>query len=325
MFKAEMVLEWLLQDQVAGLVQCGVPAAAFCSALSSASRSSLMRELTRRPLRLKLLYVTPESVVSSIEKSGPLIRLLKDAHNDGCLSLLVVDEAHCISSWGHFRDSSRKLGILRAEFPGLPCMALTATASSVVREDIAHSLYLRNPSLILKSFDRPNFFYSVIAKKVSSASASAARGSSCSLSSAEPILSYIRQRPGECGIVYCLSRDESRTLCAYLNTNRVRAGLYTAEQSIADRLQVQQDWTSGRIMIVVATIAFGMGIDKPDVRFVLHATLSKSIEGYYQESGRAGRDGKPAECIIFFNGQVERGREREKKKGEEGRVATRSL
>lgn len=206
-----------------------------------------------------------------------------------CLARFVIDEAHCVSQWGHdFRPDYKKLSMLRDQYPSVPIMALTATATPRVRQDILTQLNLKGCKWFLCSFNRPNLKYIVKPKKNAA-------------TAMEDILQVIRKYGNASGIIYCLSRNDCDTMAEKLRGERVLASSYHAGLSDTDRETVQKDWISEKIKVICATIAFGMGIDKPDVRFVLHYSLPKSIEGYYQESGRAGRDGEPSECILYYN------------------------
>jgi len=234
-----------------------------------------------------LLYVTPERIA----RSKKFITALKRCYSEGRLLRIAIDEAHCASSWGHdFRPDYRNLGVLKVHFPKTPLLALTATATPEVAKDIARILALsKGYQLIKGNFNRPNLNYEVLPKKGTESSAN--------LQIADLVTGRF---DGCCGIIYCLTRSECETLAEVLVNSGVSAGYYHAELTAKSRQLVQQKWTNGEFRVLCATIAFGMGIDKSNVRFVIHATLSKTLEGYVQEAGRAGRDGKHADCLVMF-------------------------
>ncbi|XP_078584688.1 uncharacterized protein LOC144866870 [Branchiostoma floridae x Branchiostoma japonicum] len=280
-------LKSLIQDQVSKLNGLEVPASHLSGELSQQVASGVYMDLARRTPQTKLLYVTPEKVSSS-EK---LLSTLKSLYQRGLLDRFVIDEAHCVSQWGHdFRPDYKKLCVLRKSFPGVPMMALTATATPRVRRDILHQLGMTDPRWFVLSFNRTNLHYSVMPKKVKSAT--------------KEVLELINSRfRNKTGIVYCLSRKECETVSDELCRNGTSACAYHAGMSDKERVRIQDLWPECFycFQVICATIAFGMGIDKPDVRFVIHYSLPKSVEGYYQESGRAGRDGEASDCILFYN------------------------
>lgn len=243
-----------------------------------------MNDLMANPPLLKLLYTTPEK----ISASNKLNEIFDKLYERNFLARFVIDEAHCVSNWGHdFRPDYTKLGMLRRQYPKVPIMALTATATPRVRSDIISQLSLRYCKWFMCSFNRPNLKYLVKPKK--------------GAATMDDILSVIKRYRNASGIIYCLSRKDCEEMAGKLNGHNVKAVAYHAGLSDSVRENVQKDWITGKFKVVCATIAFGMGIDKPDVRYVLHYSLPKSIEGYYQESGRAGRDGEPSICVLYYN------------------------
>lgn len=264
----------LMQDQVSALQQLGIRAAYLNSSLSPEQQRTLMEEVTRGDI--ELLYIAPERLLS--ERSLNWLSRLK-------LSLIAIDEAHCVSQWGHdFRQDYLLLHQLADWFPGVPRMALTATADMRTRDDICHRLALTNPERLTASFDRPNIRYSVAAKTNARAQ----------------LLQFLNGRQGQAGIVYCLSRKKVESTAEWLQSKGFNALPYHAGLPQELRQHHQQRFLADDAVIMVATIAFGMGIDKPDVRFVAHMDLPKAVESYYQETGRAGRDGEPAEAWMVY-------------------------
>lgn len=275
-------LKSLIQDQVQKLTSLDIPA----NHLSGESdNASVYADLRSSQPQLRLLYVTPEKVSASSRLLDALHRL----HANGQLTRFVIDEAHCVSQWGHdFRPDYKRLSVLREKFPGVPMMALTATATPRVRTDILHQLGMRDPKWFLQSFNRPNLCYEVCIKTGKSV--------------VNDIVEVIKKKfKRQSGIVYCFSRKECDQLASDLCKEGIASVPYHAGLTDSRRNTVQRQWIDDKVQVVCATIAFGMGVDKPDVRFVIHHTLPKSIEGYYQESGRAGRDGQRASCILFYN------------------------
>lgn len=252
--------------------------------MNSGEYGAIMTDLMCEPPLLKLLYLTPEKIFASNKIQDIFDKLAEKNY----LARFVIDEAHCVSHWGHdFRPDYTKLGMLRSRYRTVPIMALTATATPRVRSDILSQLSLRRCKWFLCSFNRPNLKYVVKPKKGSG--------------TMEDILAVIKRFRNASGIVYCLSRKDCEEMSVKLCSSGVRAAAYHAGLSDSVRENVQKDWITEKFKVVCATIAFGMGIDKPDVRFVLHYSLPKSIEGYYQESGRAGRDGEPSLCVLYYN------------------------
>ena len=287
----------LMQDQVQALCNMpsgGIPATYLSSQQGKKEAAAVFRELSKQRPTTKLLYVTPEQLV----KSSSLQSVLQRVHERGSLSRLVVDEAHCVSQWGHeFRPDYKSIGKVRNEyFSTVPVMALTATATSEVKKDIIKSLHMRRSlSTFQVSFFRPNLSLHVVPKDTKKMKESGLP------KYMEHMLCYIAERAVETGIVYCLSRQDTEQMAKVIREElEVPAAHYHAGMTPKQRIMVQNSWRSGLIKVVVATIAFGMGIDKADVRYVIHACMSKSLEGYYQEAGRAGRDGKPSDCILYY-------------------------
>jgi len=266
----------LMKDQVDGLTANGVPAACFNSALPADERASVLRGV--REGRYRLLYVSPERLAG--EGSEGFLSQLGRCE----ISFVAIDEAHCISQWGHdFRPEYRQLAKLRDAFPGVSLHAYTATATARVRRDIASQLALRNPVQLVGSFDRPNLVYRVLARAQLK----------------KQLLDVLARHHGHAGIIYCTSRREVDALAAWLCEIGVRARPYHAGLADAERARNQDAFLDEEADVVVATVAFGMGIDRSDVRFVIHAGAPQSLEHYQQESGRAGRDGLEAECVLI--------------------------
>ncbi|MBT3948636.1 DNA helicase RecQ [Candidatus Parcubacteria bacterium] len=264
----------LMKDQVEGLIENGVAANFLNSSLDTTETHEVEQTLLNG--ELKLLYVSPEKLVTQAFQN--LLRKID-------VSLFAIDEAHCISSWGHdFRKEYTKLGQIKSRFPNIPIIALTATADKITRKDIVTQLRLKNPKIFISSFDRPNLRLTVLPAR----------------KRLQAIIDFVKGSNKESGIVYCLSRKQTEKIAAALQQENVRASHYHAGMDSHTRSKTQEDFIHGRTQIIVATIAFGMGIDKSNVRFVIHHNLPKNIEGYYQEIGRAGRDGLPSETILFY-------------------------
>jgi ATP-dependent DNA helicase RecQ len=265
----------LMKDQVDALQASGIPATFLNSTLDRAEATARWRGLQRGQYRM--LYVAPERLM--------LDTFLERALNWN-IAQIAIDEAHCISEWGHdFRPEYRELKKLRVQLPDLPLMALTATATERVRIDIVKQLKLCGPRCYVASFNRPNLNYRVVPKNTPH----------------EQLVTFLRSRPGESGIVYCASRKSTESLANNLNEDGISAKPYHAGLTSEERAKHQEAFLRDDVRVITATIAFGMGINKPNVRFVVHYDLPKNIESYYQETGRAGRDGLPSECVLLFN------------------------
>ncbi|OWF37785.1 Bloom syndrome protein-like [Mizuhopecten yessoensis] len=281
-------LRALIQDQVQRLNSLMIPAAQLSSDQNKTQADFIYTKLSYRKPEITLLYVTPEK----ISASDKLNNCLDNMYRRRILSRFVIDEAHCVSQWGHdFRPDYKKLNILRERYPEVPMMAVTATATPRVRKDIIHQLKMKDPKWFVQSFNRPNLRLSVEPKKPSTLTAD--------------IIKLIKERfSGKCGIVYCLSRKECDSTAQDLGKAGIQAVSYHAGLGDGERISIQEKWLNGNMCkVICATIAFGMGIDKADVRFVIHYSLPKSMEGYYQEAGRAGRDGQLAYCLLYYNYQ----------------------
>jgi ATP-dependent DNA helicase RecQ len=267
----------LMKDQVDALQANGIAAAFLNSSMSEADQNVLLERVKENAI--KLLYVSPEKLLALLPYFATQIPI----------SLIAIDEAHCISAWGHdFRPEYTKLKQLKEVWPNVPIVALTATADKITRKDIMQQLALQEPAVFVASFDRPNLSLQVrfgVKKK----------------KKMEEITSFIHARANECGIIYCLSRKATEEMATDLQVFGIAADFYHAGMSASDRSKIQDDFIHDRTKVICATIAFGMGIDKSNVRFVIHNSLPKNMEGYYQEIGRAGRDGLPSDTLLYYS------------------------
>ncbi|PWJ39204.1 DNA helicase RecQ [Sediminitomix flava] len=265
----------LMKDQVEGLRNNGVAAAYLNSTQSGQEQQMIENSLLNG--QLKMLYVSPEKLLTQ-----HFIRLVSHVP----VSLFAIDEAHCISQWGHdFRPEYTQLSFMKSQFPNIPLIALTATADKITRRDILHQLHIPNAEVFLSSFDRPNLSLTVAGgqKRI------------------QKIIQFIEKRPYQSGIIYCLSRKSTESVASSLRKEGLKVAHYHAGMSAQQRAKVQEDFLRDRTPIICATIAFGMGIDKSNVRWVIHYNMPKNLEGYYQEIGRAGRDGLPGETLLFYS------------------------
>jgi len=276
-------LRSLILDQVQKLVSLKVPAAHLSSDQSLAMEGDIYLDLRLKSPEIKLLYVTPEK----LSASKKLIDALNSLNQRNLLDRFVIDEAHCISQWGHdFRKDYKKLSMLREKYPEVPIMGLTATATPRVQRDVLNQLQLKEPEIFIQSFNRRNLQYSVRPKTKKALE--------------EIATMIIHHHRNSSGIIFCFSRRECEKVATYLRSKNISARPYHAGLKDNERIHVHESWLQDTFKVVCATIAFGMGIDKPDVRFVVHHSLPKSVEGYFQESGRAGRDGRKALCILYY-------------------------
>ncbi len=267
----------LMHDQVESLKQLGIKAAAINSNMSYDHISSTSEAILNN--EIKMVYVAPERLLME-----SFLQILSKSK----ISLFAIDEAHCVSQWGHdFRPDYVKLSILAEKFPQIPRLALTATADTPTRQDILEKLNLQNAEIFIDGFDRPNIYYEIAPRR----------------NAKQQILDFLSNHKNESGIIYCSSRNKVEDMAEWLKTQRISALTYHAGMNAETRKKNQDRFLKEENIIMVATVAFGMGIDKPDVRFVIHANIPKNIEAYYQEIGRAGRDGLPADALMIYSAQ----------------------
>ncbi|NWT04565.1 RECQ1 helicase, partial [Mionectes macconnelli] len=276
----------LMEDQLMVLEQLGISAALLNASSSKEHVKWVHSEMVNENSQLKLIYVTPEKIA----KSKMFMSKLEKAYQAGRLARVAVDEVHCCSQWGHdFRPDYKSLGILKRQFPNTPLIGLTATATNHVLKDAQKILHVQKCITFTASFNRPNLYYEVRHKP------------SNNEDFIEDIVRTINERyKGLSGIVYCFSQKDSEQVTVSLQQLGIKAGSYHANVDAEYKTRIHKGWAANQIQVVVATVAFGMGIDKPDVRFVIHHSMSKSMENYYQESGRAGRDDQKADCILYY-------------------------
>lgn len=267
----------LMKDQVEGLIANGIPAASLNSMMSDSEQQQVKQLCIQG--KIKLLYISPERVKAEADWFLPRLDI----------SLIAIDEAHCVSHWGHdFRPEYTQLAILKERFPNVPVIALTATADKVTRTDIIEQLRLNNPQVFISSFDRPNLSLTV-------------RRGLNKKEKIKTIVHFIRQHRDQCGIIYCMKRSDTEMLVEELSLFQIKATAYHAGLSPQKREQAQNDFIHDRVDVVCATVAFGMGIDKSNIRWVIHFNMPGSIENYYQEIGRAGRDGAKSDTLLFYS------------------------
>ncbi|CCD61880.1 Putative ATP-dependent DNA helicase Q1 [Caenorhabditis elegans] len=276
----------LVEDQILQLRSLGIDSSSLNANTSKEEAKRVEDAITNKDSKFRLLYVTPEKLA----KSKKMMNKLEKSLSVGFLKLIAIDEVHCCSQWGHdFRTDYSFLNVLKRQFKGVPILGLTATATSNVLDDVKDMLGIQAALTFRAGFNRSNLKYKVVQKPGSE--------DECTEEIAKTIK---RDFAGQTGIIYCLSRNDCEKVAKALKSHGIKAKHYHAYMEPVDRSGAHQGWISGKIQVIVATVAFGMGIDKPNVRFVIHHSLPKSIENYYQESGRAGRDGQPATCILYY-------------------------
>ncbi len=267
----------LMKDQVDALVANGIPAAAVNSQQSEAENRVIIENVFKQ--NIKLLYISPERLIADMDQWSAGMPI----------SLIAIDEAHCISHWGHdFRPEYSQLGLVKRRFPNVPVIALTATADRLTRIDIGEQLNIKDARLFIKSFDRPNISLNVV---------SGVTGRQ----KLKRIVRFIENHRGQSGIIYCLRRDDTEKMAQNLRSLGIDAQAFHAGMATSVKLRVQRDFINDDVQVICATIAFGMGIDKSNVRWVIHSNMPKNIESYYQEIGRAGRDGMTADALMFYS------------------------
>lgn len=267
----------LMKDQVDALIDAGIPAAAVNSQQSDTENRTIVEHAYKG--NIKLLYISPEKLLSEMDTWSQHMRI----------SLIAIDEAHCISQWGHdFRPEYIRLGEVKQRFPNVPIMALTATADRLTREDIRHQLHIDHATIFETSFDRPNITLNVVSESTARQKISR-------------IVRFILRHQGESGIIYCLSRKTTETVAEHLRKLGFNAQPFHAMMSTELKMSVQRNFLNDDVPIICATVAFGMGINKSNVRWIIHYNMPQNIERYYQEIGRAGRDGLPAEALMFYS------------------------
>lgn len=272
----------LMQDQVESMLSLNIKASMFSSKHSAQQRKTTFNLLLND--KLDLIYISPEMISSSKQCQRAIERLYQRGH----LARIIIDEAHCVSSWGHdFRPDYKKLYVFKQNYPDIPVMALTATANEYVQNDIIKNLKLSNPVMYKQSFNRDNLYYQIIQKDKNTVPL---------------ITTFIKKLfPDQAGIIYCHSKTSCEKLCTILQKENILCRFYHAGMNQDDRIIVQKEWQNNQVQVIIATVAFGMGIDKSDVRFVFHYTVPRTLENYYQETGRAGRDGFYSYCITFYS------------------------
>ncbi|KAI7903736.1 P-loop containing nucleoside triphosphate hydrolase protein [Cokeromyces recurvatus] len=276
----------LMQDQVEQLVNGkGIAAGMLNSTVPVSQKKWIFSDLHKSVPMTQLLYITPEL----LSKSNQLKNVLDSLYSRNKIARFVIDEAHCVSQWGHdFRPDYKLLGSLKESYPTVPIMALTATANEAVQKDVLFNLKMKDCKVLKQSFNRTNLIYQIVPKTHRTI--------------LNDMKNFIEEHRGQSGIIYCCTRKDCEQVATNLRTDYgVSIKHYHAAMTTEERREVQQEWQTGKVQVIAATIAFGMGIDKPDVRFVLHYSVPSSLEGYYQETGRAGRDGLPATCRLYYN------------------------